>query len=1017
VLSGGEKLFRSDLASSVATDAAPVLFLQGSVTTADGTGRLNKVQVLGVDGRFWELAPAADKRELKPGDAVVNAAMAESLGVALGESVILRVEKPSLFSRDAPLSGEEEVIESIRVRVVAVADDAHFGRFSLQASQLPPVTIFLPLEMLQKRLEVPGKANLLLSSSLTASELQKAVLAKWTLEDATLQLKDLPGSASLELRSSQVFLDPQLVAKIPAGEMSLTYFVNSIGIEDRSTPYSMVTAVAPGSLSFVPPDLAEDEVVVSQWLADDLLLKSGDLLELKYFVMGERRALEEKSRSLRVRAIVEPRDAAAWDGSWMPDFPGLADVGNCRDWKPGFALSLDRIRDKDELYWKQFKGTPKAFISIKAGQEMWSNRWGSVTGIRYAKAEVTERGIQSRISPADIGFQIYALRDLAFAATEAPVDFAGLFGGFSFFLILAALALVGLLFGLMIEKRREEAGTLMAFGWSYSKVRLLFLGEGSLTVCLGGLLGGACGLLYTKGILWALKSVWKGATSGVEITFFAAPASIAFGVFGSVIAALIAMIWVCRKSWREPVRLLLAGESVESTREGAGGSAQGRFGKWGTIILGSAGLLLAGVAFWRRETDPALFFSGGMLCLISALGGSRLLLARLATGEVSAIRHLAWRNIGRRSGRALVIVGVLASGAFLILSVEVFRKGEVVGELPRASGTGGFALIGELASPIYEDLNAPNVRDSLGLPKEPSVHVVMLREKAGDEASCLNLNRAVQPRVLGVPSAELEKMGAFRFSRKSEGWASLRLSHDGVVPAVADEATILWALQKKVGDELTVPDGRGGNVRLKLVAALSGSILQGSLIIDENAFERLFPSLGGYRMLLLDAPNTEFEQVRAIWTRALSDRGLELVGATRRLAELDAVANTYLSIFQVLGGLGVLLGALGVGVVTARNIVERRVELALLQATGWRLGQVRRLLGWEHCLLVTMGALVGGVCVVIVTLPVQWIRGEVLNYRPLLNALGVLLVFAMGAVWIGILSALQGRIGDALKAE
>jgi len=129
------------------------------------------------------------------------------------------------------------------------------------------------------------------------------------------------------------------------------------------------------------------------------------------------------------------------------------------------------------------------------------------------------------------------------------------------------------------------------------------------------------------------------------------------------------------------------------------------------------GVGLAGISIWRRSSGPELFI-GGMLCLIGALGAVRGLLARLANGEVSQIRHLAWRNIGRRSGRALVMVGVLASGVFLILSVEVFRKTVVSDELPRVSGTGGFALIGELASPIYEDLNQVQVRDGLGLPEK-----------------------------------------------------------------------------------------------------------------------------------------------------------------------------------------------------------------------------------------------------------------------------------------------------------
>jgi putative ABC transport system permease protein len=157
-----------------------------------------------------------------------------------------------------------------------------------------------------------------------------------------------------------------------------------------------------------------------------------------------------------------------------------------------------------------------------------------------------------------------------------------------------------------------------------------------------------------------------------------------------------------------------------------------------------------------------------------------------------------------------------------------------------------------------------------------------------------------------------------------------------------------------------VPDGRGGEVRLKVVGSVGGSILQGALLIDEGAFVRVFPDAGGYRFLLLDVPEERLEVVRGAWSRALQDRGLELVSTARRLGELHAVANTYLQIFQVLGGLGVLLGAVGVGVVAARNSVERRAELAVLEVGGWSRPQLLRLLLWELALLVLLGLLIGG---------------------------------------------------------
>jgi putative ABC transport system permease protein len=1020
-LVGGEHFFRSALAQNISNDAAPVLFLRGSASKGDGSARLNQVQVMGVDARFWALAPDGERRELQAGDVVVSAALAQRLGVEVGESVVVRVEKPSAFSKDAPLSGEEDGIEALRARVVALADDSRFGRFALQAGQVAPATVFLPLEQLQQRLGVEGRANLILSS-LAPEALKSATSPHWTPEDGSLEVRPLADDAGFEVRTSRVFLEDSLLKVLPVGQPSLTYFVNTLRSGEHATPYSMVSAVTPGSLPFLPADLAPDEIVVSDWLQQDLEVEVGGELEVSYLVLNGKRQFEEKARRFKVRAV-QPLQSNGWDGSWMPDFPGLSDVGNCRDWKPGFALDTTRIREKDEAYWKMFKGAPKAFIALETGREMWGNRWGATTAIRYTgeNAAAQVAAVQKAVTPQVAGVQVLPLRELADAATDGPVDFAGLFLGFSIFLVVASLALVGLLFGLSVESRRGEAGALLAMGWSVGKVRTLFLGEGIGVAVFGACVGTAGGFWYTQAVLSALSGVWRGATGGATLTFCVAPVSLVVGLSSAVLCAVGAMAWVSWSVWRAPIRELLSGEAVAA----GGGVAQGRrgWGRWVMLASLGGGLALLGAGLWKREVNPEGFFGGGSLLLVALLVGCRLVLGRLAQGRLSAIRHLALRNAGRRPGRAVAVISVLAAGAFLVLSVEVFHKDANEGGNGRGSGTGGFALIGELAAPVYEDLNLASVRDNLGLPLDPAVNVVPIRVRDGEDASCLNLNRAVQPKLLGVPSEVLQQLGAFRFVEPASGWAVLRSGIGGIgpsqepIPAAVDEDTLQWALQKKMGDVLQIPDGRGGMVRVRLAATLAGSILQGALLVDEARFIEAFPDAGGYRLLLLDAPRERLSEVRAAWSRALQDRGLELLAAEQRLGELQEVSNTYLAIFQVLGGLGVLLGALGVGVVAGRNALERRGELAILEAGGWRHSQVVRLLLWELLALVAAGLVVGGGCAWLVTVPGQWLRGVEVNPVPLLLSLSVLGTVAFVSVRVALALSLSGRVGEVLRRE
>ena len=366
-----------------------------------------------------------------------------------------------------------------------------------------------------------GRANLILAAGRTVGELEAAVKPHWQLQDAGLELRELPGPGGLELRTSRVFIRESDQKRIPRGLDALTYLVNDISVGQRSTPYSMVTAVDAAGSGFLPAELADDEIALNGWLAEDLGARVGDVVTMRYFVMGERRRLEEKSRQFTVLAVV-PMDEPQLNGSWMADFPGLSDQKNCRDWKPGFDMDVTRFRDKDEAYWAEKRGTPKAFVNIAVGQAMWGNRWGNLTAVRYSagtdKAKL-EQQIRSAITPESAGTRFIGLRDQALAATRAPVEFGELFVSFSFFLILAASILTGLLFAFCVEQRQAEAGVLLAMGWTPAVVRRVFLMEGSIVALLGAVGGGFVAVGYTRGVLFALETVWSGAVGTVRFVF------------------------------------------------------------------------------------------------------------------------------------------------------------------------------------------------------------------------------------------------------------------------------------------------------------------------------------------------------------------------------------------------------------------------------------------------------------------------------------------------------------------
>ena len=1183
----------------------------------------------------------------------LNERLAAQLGVKPGDEVLLRLEKPSAFSKDAPLSGEEEGSVALRVRVARVVGDADFGRFALASGQVPPHTAFVPLGMLQEKLALGPKVNLLLKLEISEERLDQKIekfsgvyrdfreafrpdwkermRRLWTRENwhgvlgdkarnyvsrieadelfqaevnrgegstsllgtYNVELRELPNQSDLEIRTPRIFLEQAIVeaarknekqsdgatpAQIrnpkseirnpPRGLDSLTYFVNELRAGDgnvvrdfsrpegekqpddpnikpqptavpakaadyiaRSTPYSMVTAIDAAASGFVNPKLADGEIQITRWLADDLGVAPGAKVTVKYFVMGERRQLIEKARTFTVAAPILEMDTpqlqtdADGKDSWMPDFPNVPDKKSFGKWKPGFDFDATRVRKKDEAYWEKYRGTPKAFVTLKTGQELWGNRWGNLTSIRYpagTKREQVER-IAAFIDPAALGFRAVNLREQALAATNAPVDFGELFVYFSFFLIAAAAVLTGLLFTFTIEQRAAEAGLLLAVGWPVKKVRRLFLREGFVLALIGSLAGALLAALYTKGVLHALAGVWGGATGGTRFVFAPSAGTMAIGVVSGVLVALIAMWLASRRLFKMEAAALLSGmwdrlpacparESRKSSgpASAADGSkttdkhcSEDRLEAYPTSrVAGRKLAIVAAVcvvgavalAVFAKGNSGA-FFGAGALLLIAGCLFALARLRRMADGTgAESIAQLGARNISRRRGRSLATIAVLASGVFMVIAVDSFRKGTPEDSARRDSGTGGFAFIGESSAPIYEDLNSAKGRDAYALDDKlmSGVRIVQMRVRDGDDASCLNLNRAVQPRLLGVDFAELDrdaaddprasgragfqpavpgilpgatgvagsakqetpatsdptrapsgdehtttpnapgripgaagKIPALPATRQpaqgansfSLAWRDVAAKDTTAVPGVVDANTLQWAMQKKIGDVIEIPGERGEPVRIEIAATVTPSVLQGVVLIPERDFVAKFPNTAGTRFFLVDCPREKADAVREHLTRQLGDRGLELVPAVKRLAEFNEVENTYLSIFQVLGGLGMLLGSAGLGIVVARNVFERRREFGLLEAVGFTPRLLRRLVFVEHRWLIVGALGIGAVSALTAVWPRLSAQAAHFPWRGILTLLAGMALLGAFWAWLATRLALRRSQLAALRTE
>lgn len=1126
--------FRAALATELAEDdgfkaefaaSEPAILLPGTLQAGSGTSvrRATKVSLLGVKPSFWQLGVGGPRKPLQANEIAITEPLARELAVNAGDRILIRVPAISAMPSDSVLGEKSETSRGRTFVLAEILPVKGLARFAIAPSQHLPRNAFLPLGSLQELIEQPDKANAILVSTADAarasSEHAQQVLRRAlrpTMDDygLTLEQRDSPHHP-LQLASGQLVLAPAIVSAAErafgdrATQAVITYLANTISLGDgdsvRKIPYSTITGVdSTAELGPLlddagnPVRLADDEIALNRWAADDLGATIGDRVSITFYepesTHGQLR--QHPPLSFRLAHIAELKSddgtpTLAADRQLTPVLPGVTDQASINDWDLPFEL-VERIRGKDEAYWDEYRTTPKAFVSLSTAKRLWASRWGTISLLRIPREPIASglppatleqapqlaaQRLAEQIEPDEAGLAFLPLKARGLAAASGTTPFDGLFLGFSFFLILAAIMLIAVLFQLGIEQRAGELGILGATGVGRKRVTRLLSSEGLAVTAVGALAGVFGGTFYAWLMITGLRTWWLDAIATPFLNLHVTWRSLVLGWLISVLVSWLAIYWSIRKTMRLPTGRLLAarsGGAPTGELRPPSGSHRGRMWRIGRI--GLIGLLAATAMLGIRlqgEAQAGAFFASGALTLALALGEIRQRLrafgARQRTSGRFSLASLAIQNIARNPPRSTLILGLVSAASFLVLAISAFRLES------SEAGTGGFELLATSDVPIHYDLNSPSGQVELGISDETSEqlanwNVFALRVADGEDASCLNLYRPTQPRVLGLPPALIDRGGfawgataavnegvsgvsppsssneAKAASAASNPWIMLEraLGVDDrgrpIIPAVLDMSTAYYSLHLRgVGDRLEIRDGADQPVTLQIVGLLKNSMLQGNLLISEANFVQLFPDVGGYRYFLLEhlpageaadgqrpslsagsygedsqlAASALAEQLES----ALATEGFDAVDARDQLAGYLAVQNTYLSTFQTLGLLGLLLGTVGLAAAQLRSVLERRGELALMRASGFTRKRLVQLVLCENAALLVGGLATGSLAAAVATLP-QWARYDAaIPWIALMLLLGVIAIAGLLAAWLATRAALRAPLLPALRGD
>src|SRR5258705_9883737 len=166
--------FREQLANDIENDPqfaangfaniCPLIALEGAVTHEPSKRVGSGIKVYGVDERFWKFNAQGGKQSPQNREVFVSESVAQELGASVGNSIVLRVQKPSDIPVESLHSRKEELGSTMRLTVREILAADALGEFSLQPQQTAVRAIFIPLRSLQKEIDQLDKINLILLS-------------------------------------------------------------------------------------------------------------------------------------------------------------------------------------------------------------------------------------------------------------------------------------------------------------------------------------------------------------------------------------------------------------------------------------------------------------------------------------------------------------------------------------------------------------------------------------------------------------------------------------------------------------------------------------------------------------------------------------------------------------------------------------------------------------------------------------------------------------------------------------
>jgi putative ABC transport system permease protein len=610
----------------------------------------------------------------------------------------------------------------------------------------------------------------------------------------------------------------------------------------------------------------------------------------------------------------------------------------------------------------------------------------------------------------------------------------------AFQLNVAALSMVGLLISLLLVyntvaysvlQRRREIGMVRALGLTRNEVVAAFLGGAVVVGMFGGAIGYGLGALFANGLFGVMRRTVS------DLYAYVAPGAVDVGqggwwMLGSVGLGIgVSVLGAFGPSWTAsravPARALLPVDYQADS-----GTRAGRAAWAGGMLLAVAGLL----ALPSSVNGVPLFGYLSALCLLMGLAcwiplcvralpacawGWRR--ARSERDLAMSLRRLAVEQAVHSGGRHTVVVSALMIGLALMVGVST--------------------MIGSFRGTVNEWINQTVMADLIvaapswlrGNEESAQAHRLPLAWGAAIRTlpgvAAVDAYRQVRVEFNGTPVSLVSR------ELRIHGERSRYLFMPGTPPD---------ALARAIGEE--------GVLLSEVLASASGARTGSRIALMTPAGERRFPVTGVFYdyatdggKIVMDAslyrklwgeqvatvfpvyvePGIDTQAVRRAIVERLRPEGRVVVISNADLkGDILGIFDRTFTVTRMLEVIAVVIAMLGIVNTMFTAVWERRRELAMLRALGVSGAGIGRLVLWESSYLGLVGALLGVVGGVLLSLVLVYVVNKqsfgwtiqwALSKRALIEAVLLALTAAVAAGYFPARLAARRCVVEDLRYE